>query len=321
MTTIIEDYKKSVCCHYGKINISELHCSHMKRKLINLARSTHVITLPNAWIEHHNLQKGDELEVDEYEGSLIVEPLSSEKKLVTNVSGLGKQTKRFLNCCYKAGYDTIKVLYETDEELQCIEEDVHDYLVGLEITEINTESKTVLIKSIGTINGSEFNTILKRIFFILKQSFEELSIEKNDKEKIVARDIDVNKYSDYCRRILNMNALHVIDTQYKRNIPLYSVVEQLEKIGDDIRDLAKLNSELITPTITKIQIYFALLYDLFYKFSTERFKLFVTQRAKLREFIERCMEMDQTNNREYMYCLSLVEKIYDLNGPITVLHV
>ena len=54
----------------------------MKRKVIQLAHSTAVISLPSKWVKKYGVKKGDEIEVGEEESRLIVtaEQTGSPKK-------------------------------------------------------------------------------------------------------------------------------------------------------------------------------------------------------------------------------------------------
>jgi uncharacterized protein Yka (UPF0111/DUF47 family) len=159
--------------------------------------------------------------------------------------------------------------------------------------------------------------MLKRIFFILKQNIDELGSSYSERNSIIGRDKEINKYADYCRRILSMNTLKPLGLGFKRNAPLYSIVEQLEKIGDDIRDLAKSASH-IPEEFTDVKEYFADLYQLFYSFSPELFKEFVEKRYVLQDKFNQVLKAKP--RRSLLYCHTIIEKIFDLNGPITVLY-
>ena len=290
----------------------------MKRKVIGLAKSTHVVSLPNSWLEQNNVKKGDEIEVHEKENSLVIEPKKTEKTISVDVSGLDQHVKRFLNCVYKSGYDEIKVSYLRKEELDKIQEDVNDYLTGFEITKIDEESKKVTIKGLSRIEGKEFDNVLKRIFYIIKQTSSELASGDFDKSVIEKRDKEVNKYSDYCRRILNQNEFLSISSRYKRNPPLYFIVEQLEKIGDDFRDLARINeAKNITHVIRDVNDYFFMLYDFFYKFDRDRFNVFVKRRYELKDKIATMLKYDKKDYTAIVMCQNIIEKSFDMNGPIT----
>ena len=44
----------------------------MKRKVIQIADSTQLISLPRKWAQKFNIKKGDELEVEEHDNKIVV---------------------------------------------------------------------------------------------------------------------------------------------------------------------------------------------------------------------------------------------------------
>ena len=68
----------------------------MKRKVIQLAGKTSVISLPSKWVQQQGIKKGDELEIKE-EGSKII--VSSEKgsilqNIQVDLSDLDRRERR-----------------------------------------------------------------------------------------------------------------------------------------------------------------------------------------------------------------------------------
>src|SRR3989338_9839204 len=87
----------------------------MKRSVIQIANSTQLISLPRKWSQKYNIQKGDELEIEEQGNRLNVsinkgiELLSKE----IDVTGLDRTTiLYYLQSLYRMGYDEIHVKFQ-----------------------------------------------------------------------------------------------------------------------------------------------------------------------------------------------------------------
>ncbi len=209
------------------------------RKIIQLGEDTLVVSLPSAWARQHKLKKGDELEAEEQGPKLVFYPKSEAKPgaVSVDVSGTEPVTKRILGALYKAGYDEFEVKFETMEELSAIKA-VMDEFIGFEIIE---EGKNhVVIRNVSHIIPDEFENIRRKMIFVVATMADDslAAIISGDLKKlqfIAEMDEDVNKYNDFCRRVLNTLGHKVV----KRTAPSYYIVEQLERIGDSYRDICK----------------------------------------------------------------------------------
>ncbi len=211
----------------------------MLRKIIQLGSETFVVSLPSLWFKQHKLRKGDELEVEEAGPKLLIYPKSEAKqgKVVVDVTGTGPVTKRIIGALYKAGYDEFEVRFGSAEELSAIKS-VMGELIGFEMIE---EGKNhVTIKNVSHIIPDEFDNIRRKMIFVIATMADDglKAITGSDWKKlqfIAQMDEDVNKYNDFCRRILNTVGHRVV----KRVSPSYYIVEQLERIGDSYRDICR----------------------------------------------------------------------------------
>ena len=88
----------------------------MKRKVIQIANSTQLISLPRKWSQKYGVKKGDELEVED-DGSRII--ISTEKaqelgNIEVDISGADRDFLLFLiRSLYIKGYDEIKLISYT----------------------------------------------------------------------------------------------------------------------------------------------------------------------------------------------------------------
>ena len=140
-----------------------------------------------------------------------------------------------------------------------------------------------------------------------KQDYPEL-------KNIILRDHNINKYSDFCRRILNKRNI-----SENKNAPLYCIVEQLEKIGDIYRDLCayvsenKLKLEKSSLDIfEKINELLLEFYELFYKFDFERLEQFGNKKEEIKILFNKSRTNDQIN----FLLNNILLTTADLNGAL-----
>src|SRR3989338_1030460 len=219
----------------------------MKRKVIQLAGKTHVISLPSVWVKQYHIKKGQELDIEEKGRSLLVSSQGEVGETTKNldISGFSRALiRRCLGALYKVGFDRFEVRFSHPQEFAHAQEVVYGEFLGFEI--INQEKNSFSVRQLSHVGAEELDVVLRRIFRIIQgmanDSLE--AIKKNDAQwlaSIVLRDLSINKLADFCRRVLNKQGLHA----QEKVAPLYFIVETLEKIGDVYRDFSKLSSEKI----------------------------------------------------------------------------
>jgi phosphate uptake regulator len=300
----------------------------MKRKVIQLAGKTLLVSLPLKWARKHNVNKGDELELEEQDKNMLIKPESEliADKTEIDVSNLGLMATRALGAVFKAGYDEVEVKYNSADELEAIQDVVRQEFLSFEIV---YQGKNILrIKKVSTIDYSEFDTILRRMFLIIKSVGEDslLAIKQNDKDflkKIILRDRDVNKASDFCRRILNKKGF----STFRKTPPMYFIIEQLEKIADFYKELCKkalekekkLNPET-EAMLKKTNSFFEQFYTLFYSFSLEKIADFGKNSNSLKKEIEKLIDNSKSETRMLFYLNSIIESTFDMNGALMIVN-
>src|SRR3989338_3643621 len=109
----------------------------MKRKVIQIAGSTQLVSLPRQWAKAHNIQRGAEMDVQE-DGNRIIMSVNSEpvpESAEINVSELGFMIPRCISAFYKRGVDTLKATYSDSALIGPINEALTKDTVGFEILE------------------------------------------------------------------------------------------------------------------------------------------------------------------------------------------
>jgi phosphate uptake regulator len=276
----------------------------MKRKIIKQGHNTLTITLPNQWAQKLNLKAGDEIEVAENEDTLVINSHQNgkNKDCTINIDNFTVPLLwRYFQSAYRSGCDEIKIAFNPTKQkyedafhyyttqfdyaslgekvkpkaLLVMIQEIVDRFIGIEIVESGKDY--CVIKEMGEISPREFENSLRRIFLIILQLFERTiqAIEKNEiKETALCREIHsidliVDKFVDYCARILNRTTTTIPE---RRKPLIFSTLFILELIGDEFKYIAKhialskkpVRESLGTAKI--VQEHFEMYYNLFYKF-------------------------------------------------------
>ena len=247
----------------------------MKRKIVKLGPATLVISLPNKWVRKFNIVAGNELEVVEEEKGLIIKTVSNFKteKEFLDFTKINKLLKRILASKYTKGTDEIEIKIDSLEKSRIIQKRV-DEMIGMEVIEQSKDR--LLIKDIQGTNIENFDNILRRVLYLINSLSEESlkSISKKETDLEYLQDIEknINKFTDYCFRILNKKGY----ANYKNTSAMYCIIYLLEDLADEYKNLIsyinenkiKLNNELIL-IYSKIDDYYKNLQKLFLKFDLE----------------------------------------------------
>jgi len=210
----------------------------MKRKVVQHGPSTLIISLPSNWIKQNNVKSGDELDVKEQDKTLVIESSGSIsiKSMTQNISLLEPfLVKTFLARIYQKGYDRAYLVHNDPLLLKRIQEKTLE-LIGYEIIEQN--NKYCLIQSISSHIELDFDNSLRKAFNITRQMLEiamNAYEEKNDSalEGLQMIDLEVNRLCYFCLRQINKEQ-NIGTEQTQQSHILYSIIESLEHLGDDM---------------------------------------------------------------------------------------
>ena len=277
----------------------------MKRKVIKQGHNTLTITIPSKWAKRFNLSAGDEIDLTERENGLFI---STERrydllKTELNITNLDIPTVwKYFMAIYREGYDEITTKFDPNSRwdspykyfiqhkldqkygkeatkktsIEFLQELVNRF-IGYEI--INYGKDFVIIKEMSESTSREFDNALRRVFLLLQQMAEvicESLINNNIKTLNHIHDIDTNldKFHDYCIRILNK----IGNKDSKKTSLLFSTIYFLELIGDEFKsishhliyDFPKESYKNIRDVTESIKEQFDLFYEIFYKFDKNK---------------------------------------------------
>lgn len=291
----------------------------MRRKVILLAGKTLVVSLPSKWAKENNVKKGDEVEITEAEKQLTIH---TEKELETKkVTIDDAYDPLYVAYLYQAGVDEIRVNYKDRAVFQKMQEKIAD-LMGFEI--VDQGERHAEIKNVSSALEEEFDTILRRTFYILedmgKSSLEAIQSKNFDRLKdLLELEKSVNKFTDFCKRVLTKKGhKNSGKTQF-----FYAIIRDLEKIGDFYADICKHVSEAKT-TLDKETVTFYKetneflhqFHKLFYKFSEEEAEKFQERKKSLKIKSSNMIKNTKKEDLYVVYNLTgLVKMTGNLYGP------
>jgi phosphate uptake regulator len=291
----------------------------MKRKVIQLAKKTLVVSLPRKWAEAHGIKKGQEIDVADRGEELCISSLGQEKvlKLNLDITPVDSMLVRVVAALYKAGYDEVRLDYSSVKDISRIQDVLRKTWIGFEVVSIGKDY--LVTKEISKTDPSEFDTVLRRLFLFLLSIGDEAADalqERNsaDLENIAARDENINRFADFCRRVINKGRIERVG-------PTYCIVEQLEKIGDVYKNMCRKGqagtpiSEKSHKLLQNINRLLREFYELYYDFSLKKAEAFGARKKALDAEMQKCFESKE-NHVMMLYLSSLLEEIFDLNGPL-----
>ncbi len=258
----------------------------MKRKVIQLAHKTFVVSLPSKWVKKLGIKKGDELEVDDSGKSLSIATQSKSKSTVSiHLNGPEELMRRRINTAYKRGFDELELTYDDPKAIKAIQKEL-DLLLGYEI--VKHGEKHCIIKCIANTLEEEYDVILRRIFLMLLEMGEESLKAIKNKEfdrlnEIALLEHTNDKLTNFCKRVLNKNCS-------QNSIMQYCIVRELERIADSYAKICTNMQESKLKASRETILFYEKtnnlvreFYDLFYDFKEDRAEIFSRHREEIKK--------------------------------------
>ena len=245
--------------------------------MIQIANSTQLISLPRRWSLKYGVKKGDELEVEENGNKFIVstERYIEGQNIEVNPPHLKNITERYITTAFRIGIDEVKVNFHTQENpelLEYISKTLDGQTIGFEI--VTQEKKFFTIKDLSGGDLTSFDTAIRRSFILLNSmaadSLEFMrNKEANNLKDIYFRDRSINKFTNFCGRLL----LKKGQFDLKKTAFYYHFVRSLEALADQYSLMCVYYSDKLSPINKKVfEVYQEInetllgFYDLFYKY-------------------------------------------------------
>src|SRR3989344_261617 len=272
----------------------------MKRKVIQIAGSTQLVSLPRQWAKAHNIQRGQEIEVLADGDKIVISANNTPplEQAEVDISTLGDMVPRFIHALYKRGVDEVKVVFNDPNSIVTVQNAIGNEVVGFEILEQGKNYCIIRYVS-GTLE--EFDSILRRTFLLLlsmaEQSYEYLKTSNFRELKNTAFLEEANnRFTTICRRNLNKNG----SATYSKIGPIYYIVEELEKLADQYKYICqhfynlndksiKLNADALN-MFEKANSMLRIFYEVFYKFNTDQLVLIKELRTAVTESVHKMFQ-------------------------------
>ncbi len=209
----------------------------MKRKVIQIADKTLVVTLPSDWVREWGVKKGEEVDVLANGPRLIVSTSEQRdlKKGDIDVSNATERTLRWLlSSLHKKGYDEIEVRTDNPEHAVLIDELLKDLFLGFAV--VHRSGSLCVIRSLSKELDDQLQVIVRRAFLVtLDLADQSLAFAKAKKfsemRSLLSLEKANNQLTNFCERILNKRGL---DEPVKTSF-LYVIMWNLEKIADEYK--------------------------------------------------------------------------------------
>ncbi|MDA1197444.1 MAG: AbrB/MazE/SpoVT family DNA-binding domain-containing protein [Nanoarchaeota archaeon] len=301
----------------------------MRRKVIQIANSTQLISLPRKWAIQHGIKKGDELEIKEDGNKIIVELPNDnpeEQNIDLDISELDKDSLIFLvRGLFIRGYSSIRFSFKNSTTvhhrlghqvrfLSVIHGEIARS-IGYEITQ--ERGDFVIIKKITVSSAKEFDAMLKRTFLLVIDASKDLYLGVKTRDYELVGSLEekhntITKFVGYTLRIL----YKVGYTEYENTPFLFHIISSLDMIIDILRNasrdiienkiVATKDGIMILGDITDaIESY----QDLYYKFNLKKCEQFSSARD---EILLKIRKLSKSLTKEDIRILTTTEHVLEV---------
>ncbi|MBI2129364.1 hypothetical protein HYU07_03940 [Candidatus Woesearchaeota archaeon] len=253
----------------------------MRRKVIK-QRDSYTITLPIKWAKEKGIS--EEVDIEETQNNLLIRPISNgyEKKSITFTldSSFSPFVTHVITNLYRLGFDSINLNIKNKEQVNIIQETLDKYTIGFEIT--RHDDKICVLESISEPTEEKSETILRRIFLLIKETLDALAKHITEHKPLdinilKANAMKVDKYSYFSRRtIIKHNFAEKSVFNYVIFYQLMLIEHSLLRIAHALAEDKKISKEFIE-IIEKAQPYFDNFYQGYFEKNLE--KLHIANRA------------------------------------------
>ncbi|GEM_PF-748794 len=185
----------------------------MKRKVIKQGNNTLTITLPKEWTEQFGIKAGDEIEINNKEGTLAIDfpgkqILKKEFRAVIKKEEIddSRYFKAYMDSMYISGHDNIVLELPDKKYMTMLQDFLQNNFIGYEITSF--ENNKCVIENITDPSKEKFEVILRRLFLmtkgLLSDFYSDLKSSNLDNFNLYKEQLKaVNLYTNYCLRIVS----------------------------------------------------------------------------------------------------------------------
>lgn len=295
----------------------------MRRKVIRQGHNTLTVTLPARWSAENKVKPGDELEINEENGSVIISPirLDTAKRAEIKVMKPARLISRSICNLYRIGVDEISITYDDPIVIKDINAKL-PLLMGFEITAQDKEH--TVLHNVMRIDDKEFGSSFRRYFLLTKTLAEEsLKAAKNRR---------FNEMEGLCELENAQNRLYMFLSRCVNKVPgivkqpqlMYLLIHRLEDIADDYKYICRflaVKRVALSPAafrhFGRVNRMLGMVYDLYYEFNIEVGQDIINSK---KEVIMDGLAMLETAPRKELQIIHLLNnlcvKIFEASSPI-----
>jgi len=206
----------------------------MRRKIIRQGNKSFTFTLPVKWVRQHRLEGGEEIDIKEEDGNLILssELSKSQKSTAMSVKGMTEKNIRFvMNQLYRRGFTKIKFTSVTTANARVIEDLVDQHFSGVEV--IRKKGDEVIVEVITEPKADSFEKIFRKMFYLISDSLK-IIVDKEDTKRITTLTDKTRVYSQFCKRYISNNVKSL------EGFELYSSISYIIIIQTNINRAVKM---------------------------------------------------------------------------------
>ncbi len=302
----------------------------MKRRLIQIGKSTLLLSVPRDWVKSNNLAKGDEVELntDQDKLSVVCNSRVTKQRLGLDISGYKGMLPRLIYGLYRAGYDELELNSQDPSQIDKVKAIIWKEAVGYEIMEQKGDKCTIV-----NITGKfdDFDHLLRRLFLVTLTLADEaaagLGKGGSSMEHVVYLEEENNRLATMLIRAVNKYG----SFGFKKLGPLYYIIQELERIGDQYKYIAQnfigresQSAKLVTTAIlSQAGQLLRSVYELFYNFHTENIEAVKSRRdaavSALLKARKKPLSWDDRLVVEHALCIS--GRAFDMVNSIIILRV
>lgn len=302
----------------------------MKRKVIQLAGKTFVVSLPSKWVKKYGIKKGDEMELNEKSNNIILSTTKDIDIVRTNcnITHANERTIRWLlSSMHKKGYDEIELFYDDPGKTPLIQELIKDLFIGFAI--VHQSNKRCVIRSVSKDQESEFDNMLRRAFLVTLSMAESSAdyLEQNNLKQLsdlLPLEKTNNQLTNFCERILNKKG----HFDYNKTNFYYVIIWNLEKICDDYKYiceyLSKQKTKISKQTIQvfkEVNKFLREYYELMYSFDILKLNKLTSNKKDIQNRIRSLMQARKGNEGILLnYLTSVLTKTSDFSASFMALN-
>lgn len=306
----------------------------MKRKVIQLAHKTLVVSLPSKWVQNYGVKKGAELDVEERGQQIVFSTalLSPHERVELDFSKLDNDVihRWVLSSLHKTGYNEIVVHYTDSSVIRVIQDAVRELLIGFVIVEQGRNR--CVIRMVAEEQEREFDNMLRRAFLVTKSMGESIydyvgSGRLGALSELLVLEKTNNQLTNFCERILNKKGYR----NDKKRCFVYVVAWNLEKVCDHYRDICRILSESPKARVGKSVVealklandYFGRYYDLYYNFDINKLTSLNVELRSLKKKLDSMIVAGSGGVESLVLCSlsEFVTKVSDFSASFIALNI